>query len=716
MSLRHCARILVFAGIAGVCFFRLGHTPLYETDEGFAATRADSFFRHGTWRLSYDDVADDQPQFRKPPLLYWAVAVLFKLLGRNLWAVRLPTALAAFGCAVLLYAITRRYFPEGCALLAAALPCTVPFYVLHIRTAMLELPLLFLLLLGVHAQAFLPARWYRPVLAGLAGGGGLLLKALGGAGAVVVPVIFGLLRHRFRRRALVDALCALTLALALPALYLLCVPAEYRLTMFQRLGTGEVAERVRFWRTAGERVQVCLRPLLAALRWHMPAAVVGLLVLVLRRRAPREGTGSDSPAPERCGPRWEWLVLAGLVTLPVCRVVSAMVYPFPRYLLPVFPFVLTLSAWFVWTACRSREDAVWLVIFAGLAWPLETGWLRWLPVGAALFAAAVLWWPRGAAAPAPARPVLLRALLLLAIVLPSLQSAAAWSLHPPARLQPRPELQPLAMRAAELAPPGQKLVVENGLKCHTILFYGRRAIDPFDQWLLTHVVPGETRYAIFLHEPPADIPHLRAEVLETSGSWKLVALTALPASPPWRGILLCAERDRDACGRTLELLDVKATAFERGFVLNDIPGGGAVRSPPSGTRICSSTAGDLTGRFGPGKPPHALQSAEALTFEFPEDLWLAGVNIVPAHKGQRAEGLCLEASVDGTDWQAVRTVAGPVKLNLMVNDGRLKKTALQAVRLRCAARRVRALRLVRTAPEPLVVSRVEVIEAGPVEG
>ncbi len=76
MSVGPTVKLLVFVGVAAVCFWRLGATPLYETDEGFAATRADSFYRHGTWRLSYDDVADDQPQFRKPPFesypFYWA--------------------------------------------------------------------------------------------------------------------------------------------------------------------------------------------------------------------------------------------------------------------------------------------------------------------------------------------------------------------------------------------------------------------------------------------------------------------------------------------------------------------------------------------------------------------------------------------------------------------------------------------------------------------
>ena len=48
--------IVVFLAIAAACFIHLGTPSLYETDEGFAANRADSFYRHHTWRLSFDDV------------------------------------------------------------------------------------------------------------------------------------------------------------------------------------------------------------------------------------------------------------------------------------------------------------------------------------------------------------------------------------------------------------------------------------------------------------------------------------------------------------------------------------------------------------------------------------------------------------------------------------------------------------------------------------
>ena len=55
------------------------------------------------------------PYFEKPPLLYWANAAAFRVLGETPWAARLPTRLAGLGCALLLVFAAGRRRREGLA-------------------------------------------------------------------------------------------------------------------------------------------------------------------------------------------------------------------------------------------------------------------------------------------------------------------------------------------------------------------------------------------------------------------------------------------------------------------------------------------------------------------------------------------------------------------------------------------------------------------------
>ena len=55
------------------------------------------------------------PYFEKPPLLYWANAVSFRIFGQTPWAARLPTRLAGLGTALLLVLAAGRCRREGLA-------------------------------------------------------------------------------------------------------------------------------------------------------------------------------------------------------------------------------------------------------------------------------------------------------------------------------------------------------------------------------------------------------------------------------------------------------------------------------------------------------------------------------------------------------------------------------------------------------------------------
>jgi 4-amino-4-deoxy-L-arabinose transferase-like glycosyltransferase len=338
---KRALRIAVFAGLAIFCFWRLGSTPLFETDEGFAANRAASFHRHGTWRLSYDDVDDDNPQFRKPPLLYWAVATLYPVLGRNLWSVRLPGAAASLALCWLLYRIHRRHFDELTALGAVALFASVPFVGLHIRTAMLEMPLMALTFAAVYALAYLPEKRWSAAAAGLAAGGAVLLK--GGAGFLViaVAVLHAFLMNGFCARSFRRAVMALTAtALVFAAYALLVVPDAWRDAMLTSMFVKEGARRT-IERAFVHRFGAVWRPLWDTAPALIVLSVPGLAIALARWRAG--------------GARWLGLML--LVCVPVLWAGTRQVVPYSRYFLPLFPFLAALAALSIAAVLRNRTAA-----------------------------------------------------------------------------------------------------------------------------------------------------------------------------------------------------------------------------------------------------------------------------------------------------------------------------------------------------------------------
>lgn len=346
-------RVLVFAVLALVCLWRLGDMPLQETDEGFAANRAASFERHGTWRVAYDDVDEDVPQFRKPLLLYWSVAVLYRVVGYNEWAVRLPTALAGLAVCWLVFRINRRVFDEATALAAAVLFCVVPFVLWHIRTAMLELPVLALTLAAVYGLAFRPWGRAGALLAGAAAAGAILTKGGGGSLALLAAPLLALVFRSRDRRVWLDIAGFVLLAAGVLALYYLIVPPEFRERMLKELFIKEGARRFRAvdgaqtWKAFAEPMWALLWPLLVP-------ALFGVAAVV--RRAVREPDGR------------RWIAMVVLLTVPVAYGASHQLVPYARYFLPLFPWIATLAAVGLFTWLRQVYALPVLSLVAALAW------------------------------------------------------------------------------------------------------------------------------------------------------------------------------------------------------------------------------------------------------------------------------------------------------------------------------------------------------------
>ena len=72
--------------------WNLGSIGLVDKTEPMFVEAARQMVATGDWITPY---WNGETRFDKPPLVYWLMAIAFKLIGINEWAARLPSAIAA---------------------------------------------------------------------------------------------------------------------------------------------------------------------------------------------------------------------------------------------------------------------------------------------------------------------------------------------------------------------------------------------------------------------------------------------------------------------------------------------------------------------------------------------------------------------------------------------------------------------------------------------
>ena len=118
----------------------LGGLPLRDWDEGTVAQVARELARVPIGSESWwFPTLHDRPYFNKPPLLHWAIALLFRTFGESEWAARLPGALLGAAAVPLVFAVGRLIFTHRAAALFSALVYLTWLPVVrHGRLAMLD--------------------------------------------------------------------------------------------------------------------------------------------------------------------------------------------------------------------------------------------------------------------------------------------------------------------------------------------------------------------------------------------------------------------------------------------------------------------------------------------------------------------------------------------------------------------------------------------------
>ena len=92
---------------AFVIFFRLGDRDMWTGNESEAAVAGWDMVETG--RILVPHILDRPFVDNRPPGAWWLIAATYKLTGvRNTWTARLPSALAALVCILLVYAMGKR--------------------------------------------------------------------------------------------------------------------------------------------------------------------------------------------------------------------------------------------------------------------------------------------------------------------------------------------------------------------------------------------------------------------------------------------------------------------------------------------------------------------------------------------------------------------------------------------------------------------------------
>ncbi len=86
--------------VIGLFFINLGTNQVFAPNESFYADAALNMIKTGNYLIP---IYNDHIRLAKPPLLYWLIALSFKVFGVSSFSLRLPSALAGAFCVIFTY-------------------------------------------------------------------------------------------------------------------------------------------------------------------------------------------------------------------------------------------------------------------------------------------------------------------------------------------------------------------------------------------------------------------------------------------------------------------------------------------------------------------------------------------------------------------------------------------------------------------------------------
>ena len=179
--------LLLWTAAVGLLMYQLGGAALFDPDEGRNSEKAREILVLNDWLTPHENF---HPVLDKPMFFYWLIALSYKLFGVSEWSARLPSALAALACLILVYRFVDVRWGRWEALWSALILLTCAEFFTLARIVIFDMPLTFFVTLAlcafyeaVHTDEARRRRlWCLAMYVAL--GAGTLVKGLVG---VVVP-------------------------------------------------------------------------------------------------------------------------------------------------------------------------------------------------------------------------------------------------------------------------------------------------------------------------------------------------------------------------------------------------------------------------------------------------------------------------------------------------------------------------------------------------
>jgi 4-amino-4-deoxy-L-arabinose transferase-like glycosyltransferase len=132
--------VFVFVLACLLFFPGLADRELVSSHEARAGQNAAMILETGRWGLPR--LFDEQIELQKPPLYYWLVTLAALVHGAvDAWAIRLPAALSALGCVLLVFALLWRCGRPGAGIIAACILATCWHFTWLARVGRIDMPL-----------------------------------------------------------------------------------------------------------------------------------------------------------------------------------------------------------------------------------------------------------------------------------------------------------------------------------------------------------------------------------------------------------------------------------------------------------------------------------------------------------------------------------------------------------------------------------------------
>jgi 4-amino-4-deoxy-L-arabinose transferase-like glycosyltransferase len=192
---------LFWSAAVGILLYQLGDAGLFDPDEGRNSEKAREIIVLNDWVTPHENF---HPVLDKPMFFYWLVVISYKIFGVSEWSARLPSAMAALACLILVYHFADRRWGRWEALWSTLILLTCAQFFVLARIVILDMSLTFFLTLAlcafyqaVHADEAKRRRlWCLALYVSL--GAATLIKGL--IGVVVPGMVCGfylLLTHRW---------------------------------------------------------------------------------------------------------------------------------------------------------------------------------------------------------------------------------------------------------------------------------------------------------------------------------------------------------------------------------------------------------------------------------------------------------------------------------------------------------------------------------------